>query len=304
MRIERAAPLVGLLLTGACELREVTVAEPEEVLIAEVILQAGARVQTAYLHTTATGGGSTRVLDAQVTVIDEATGSELRLEAGADSLCIQSSGVEPTPGVGTCYSARVAQDAVRTGARYRLEVQLPDGRRLSGVTTVPQSFEIVRPAEPCALAPNTSIELRWTRSAGAWVYLVEASFFGLIDALRQAGVEVPSREDPLDLLGLSIGAEDTTMVFPAGIGLFSRADQTLHPLLLAMRDGLPAGVRADVAVVAVDRNYVNWIRGGSFNPSGAVRVPSLSGNGTGVFGSLVVRRTGILTTAGGPPPCR
>jgi hypothetical protein len=42
---------------------------------------------------------------------------------------------------------------------------------------------------------------------------------------------------------------------------------------------------------------VNWVRGGSFNPSGTVRVPSISGGGTGVFGSLVTR-TVRLHTAG------
>jgi hypothetical protein len=99
--------------------------------------------------------------------------------------------------------------------------------------------------------------------------------------------------EPLDLLGLSIGAADTTSLFPADVGVFDRADELLHPVLVAIRDGLPAGVRATVVVAATDRNYVNWIRGGSFNPSGTVRVPSISGGGTGVFGALV-RRTRVL----------
>jgi hypothetical protein len=42
-----------------------------------------------------------------------------------------------------------------------------------------------------------------------------------------------------------------------------------------------------LTVAAVDRNYVNGVRGGSFNPSGRVRVSSVTGDGEGVFGSLV-----------------
>ena len=43
-------------------------------------------------------------------------------------------------------------------------------------------------------------------------------------------------------------------------------------------------------IAAADRNYVNWVRRGAFNPSGIVRVPSLHGDGTGVFGSVVRKR--------------
>jgi hypothetical protein len=50
-----------------------------------------------------------------------------------------------------------------------------------------------------------------------------------------------------------------------------------------------------VVVAAADRNYVNWVRGGNFNPSGLVRVPSVRGDGTGVFGSIVAK-TVVLTT--------
>jgi hypothetical protein len=42
-------------------------------------------------------------------------------------------------------------------------------------------------------------------------------------------------------------------------------------------------------ISATDRNYVNWVRGGNFNPSGVVRVPSVGGDGIGVFASTVTR---------------
>jgi hypothetical protein len=84
--------------------------------------------------------------------------------------------------------------------------------------------------------------------------------------------------------------------------VFSRfsLDQELSLLL---QKGMPLGTSADVTVAALDRNYVNWIRAGSFNPSGQVRVPSLRGDGTGVLG-VALRRAfrvdGVLPGTGFP----
>ena len=66
-----------------------------------------------------------------------------------------------------------------------------------------------------------------------------------------------------------------------------------------------AGVTAEVSITAVDGNYVNWARGGNFNPSGQVRVPSLSGDGTGVFGTTVGRSFDVLVSneSSGLPAC-
>ncbi|MGD8276708.1 MAG: hypothetical protein PVH00_01725, partial [Gemmatimonadota bacterium] len=171
-------------------------------------------------------------------------------------------------------------------ATYSLAITLGDGRRLEGRTTVPSPFEVVNPAATrCAVPVDSTLELIWRSSPGAWVYVVETSLAGIRTALEPDGIDVP--HDPLRLFGLSITAEDTTIVFPTEFGLFDRADAELGPVLLRIRDGLPPGVLADVVVSAADRNYVNWVRGGNFNPSGMIRIPSVSGDGTGVFGSLV-----------------
>ena len=104
-------------------------------------------------------------------------------------------------------------------------------------------------------------------------------------------------EDPLYLFGLAIAARDTTIVFPGEFGVFSRADLDFEVSTL-LQKGLPAGVGATVSVGAVDRNWVNWARGGNFNPSGVVRVPSVRGDGTGVFGAGVIRTFGVLAGTG------
>ncbi len=122
------------------------------------------------------------------------------------------------------------------------------------------------------------------------------------DALEPEGIEV--EEDPLDLVGLSISASDTTIVFPTEFGVFERFDLD-RDLALLLQQGLPRGISVGIVVGAVDRNFVNWVRGGDFNPSGQVRIPSLQGDGTGVLGS-VVRRTIRMETGTGLaiPPCR
>jgi len=58
-------------------------------------------------------------------------------------------------------------------------------------------------------------------------------------------------------------------------------------------------------VAAADRNYVNAVRGGGFNPSGPVRVSSVVGDGIGTFGSLVPLRLFVVVGTGGEevPPC-
>jgi hypothetical protein len=172
-----------------------------------------------------------------------------------------------------------------------------------GSTTVPGDFAIVRPASStCALPADTAIDVTWKPSGGAWVYIIESNLRGIRSALAERNVTLG--DDPLRLIGLAISNNDTTIAFPREFGLFDRADPDLSDALLAISKGLPPNVIADVVVAAADRNYVNWVRGGNFNPSGLVRVPSIRGAGTGVFSSIVPRSRQIRTrTNEGRPPC-
>jgi hypothetical protein len=297
--VRRFAAGCMLLLCG-CSVGEITVAMPDDIIVAEVVLREGFLVQTAYLHRTTSDYGNARVFDAHVRVLEQGTGRSMAFEAASDSLCLLGVADRLLANRGTCYVARGSSDMVRPGTRYHLEVTIPDGRRITGSTVVPSAFDVRRPdisftappgVQACRLPPGSTLDLVWTPSAGAWAYLAEARLFGVIAALRAAGVEVPDREaDQVRLLGVAVGAADTTISFPGAFGLFDRFDEDVHPILVAIREGLPAEVRAEVAIAAADRNYVNWVRGGNFNPSGVVRIPSVAGDGTGVFGSLVMRR--------------
>ena len=301
-----ARALVLVLLTvalSACELNEITIATADDVVVAEIVLRADAPIQTAYLHRTSTDRANAQVLDAHIVVTEEGTTSSFEFRMDADSLCLDNQPPPTGPNTGTCYVARGDASMVRSGRRYELNIHLDDGRELTGITSVPHRFALNNPPWPaCRLPSNTLIEMQWTPAVGTAIYIVSTRFFGLKQALRDRGV--PSiGNDPVELVGLSVTAADTTLSFPDELGLFNRFDEELHAVLLAIRSGLPPGVRAVGVVAAADRNYVNWVRGGTFNPSGVVRIPSIQGDGYGVFGSMTVEDFEIRTFPGTLPSC-
>ena len=175
---------------------------------------------------------------------------------------------------------------------------------MTGTTRVPGNFSFRRPATTtCSLAADTKLDLGWSPSENAWVYVAETELSGIQQALARRDIFV--RDEPLRLLGLAISRADTALVFPTEFGIFERGDDETGPVLAAIQNGLPSGVSARIQLAAADRNYVNWARGGNFNPSGQVRVASLRGDGTGVFGAAVVRNFSVIasSTPVGEPDC-
>ena len=296
------------LSLAACEIQEITLAESADVVVAEVYLSAdvSGAYATAWIHRTlgdADGAGETP--SAEVFLRAEFRASTVRLRTAEASLC---AGDElPEDFRGSCYFAGPLESRYfGPGALVEAIIRLPGGGRLTGQTRVPGDYELVSPRfgrrRMCSLGPAERFEVEWTRAEGAWAYISETQIINLTAALEDTDVEVT--EDPLLLVGLSISETDTTIVFPSEFGLFDRA--TLgRDLALILQDGLPFGTQAEVVVAAADRNYVNWVRRGVFNPSGIVRIPSLHGDGTGVFGSVVRQRftvdAGLQIPA--PAPC-
>jgi hypothetical protein len=290
------AALVALLTVAAagCELAEVTAAPGEDVVVVEATLRADHDVQTLLVHrSTREGEISNEVPGARV-VVRTPEGREIVFEevgTRRGDLCIPEvdSGVTTLPGsaaaMATCYRSPVSAGAwVRPGGTYDLHVTTADGRRLRGRTTVPGAFALRSPAAPltrgrrvCALPPGTLLPLAWSRSAGAWSYVTD---------MQVVGISFPGVPSALQLTGLSISEADTTLIVPSNVGVFERASYP-QDFLRLLQQGFPEGVSVRLTVAAVDRNYVNGVRGGSFNPSGRVRVSSVTGDGEGVFGSLV-----------------
>lgn len=296
-RSMRAFPVGLAMLLAGCELDEVALAPPEDLLVAEVYLRVGddGSEALAFLHTTLGTGGSQTVPGAQVRLTLPG-GSVVVLEAAAVTDCLE--GEETIEGVeGSCYTAGGAVFAgLSSGDLVTAELVAPDGRSLEGATTIPGAFALLRPAaaDSCSIPPGESFEVLWSSSDRAWAYAAETLIWGLPAALAPVGIEV--EDDPLYLLGVSVSEQDTTVVFPTEIGVFDRFELD-RDLALALSEGLPAGTFADVTIGALDRNYVNWVRGGTFNPSGLVRVPSLRGDGTGVIGSVVRRSFRVVTSS-------
>jgi hypothetical protein len=282
--------LAGLLLLAGCELAEVTTAQAEDLVVAEVYLRIDDEGADglALLHRTGEpgmpipgAGVRVRRPGGEWTTFTE--GVDIRCRAGA-----LPGGLAPA-----CFLLPRHQAAriLEPGARVEVEVFWTGGG-LSGATTFPGEFELRVPASAparCRLPPDARFVLEWTRAAGAWAYVPEA----LLTGLDQALPTIPVGTEPFTLQGLAISEADTTVIFPTGFGLFDRFTDR-REVLLAIKDGLPDGVTADVVVTALDRNAANWVRGGAFNPSGLVRIPSLFGDGTGVAASVVNRTVSIV----------
>ncbi len=293
--------------TSACEIEEVTLAGSADVVVAEVYLASdvGGVYGIAWIHRTLGNTGSTQEVPFADVFVRAASGaSTARLRPAEAKTC---AGDELPEGFrGSCYFAGPLEPRYfGPGSLVEAIIRLPDGGRITGQTRVPGDYELIRPRtgrrRMCSLEASQRLNVEWTRAQGAWAYVSETQITNLTAALQDAGIEV--EQDPLLLVGLSVSEMDTTIVFPSEFGLFDRANLG-RDLALVLQEGLPFGTQAEVVIAAADRNYVNWVRRGAFNPSGIVRVPSLHGDGTGVFGSVVRQRftvdAGLEVPAPGP----
>lgn len=304
------AAVAGSLFLPGCELAEITTASGEDLLVVEAVLRAGEPRQHILLHRSLAGGVVREEPDARVAVRTP-DGGEVRFAERPLGDCAGGLGSEELDSLeisveATCYATRPGELEVVPGERYQLRVETREGEALRGETRVPGGFRFLRPDVPlvsasCSLPPGTSIPVVWSSADGAWSYLVGVQIFGLRRALQPAGIAAP---DVLELTGVAISESDTTVVVPAELGLFERFDSN-QELLRVLQAGFPPGVSAELVVAAADRNFVNGVRGGGFNPSGNVRISSVVGDGVGVFGSLVPRRLFIVVGRGAaaPPEC-
>jgi hypothetical protein len=300
--LRTAACALALLATG-CELTEIVTPEGRDLLVVEGVLRAGNVRQNLLLHRSIVGSIVRGEPGARVVIVTpqgEVTLEESPLELCAENLA--SLLEQELEVLATCYSGQLH---VRPGESYELHVTTSDGLSVRGRTTVPGSFAFRQPGIPhaatCRLPPGVNMPVVWSPSEGAWAYISTLAMSGIKQAF--AGLEVP---DYLELTGVSVSQSDTSIILPRNFGLFDRFDAGVDQTVLrALQDGFPPGIRAEVIVAATDRNYVNAVRGGNFNPSGAVRVSSVVGDGVGVFGSVVVRRFGVDVAATGAmlPPC-
>jgi hypothetical protein len=309
MRPRIALVAATALLASACELQESTIAEAEPFVVVEAFLEVGSNDVRVALHGSA---GAEELADAGAIVDLIGADSEIRLVRVNPLQCMAFGyGIDPQnfPGGLACYRTPLAY-VIQPDALYQLSVVLADGRRLDGATRTPDVVELTSVTgesdeAPCFLEPWTQLELTWNSVEGAAAYILDLRATGIREALEQEGIEADVA-DPLILRGVAIGDQDTTIVLPSEFGVFDRFN--LDPQLnLALQRGVPPGVEIEMVVAAVDQNFVDWVRGGDFNPSGLIRSPSLFGDaGTGVIASMSTDAL-YATTYDSPPqpaPCQ
>lgn len=285
----------GAALLSACTIADVTVAPGEDRLVVEGVLRTDARTQFILLHRAVQSGVAEGERGAEVVVTRD---DGVQVPFAETPLACYSidpgylSSDTPIDIQGTCYaSPNSAGRWVNPGQTYELTVRTTRGEEARGRTTVPGGFTLRgvpvsrfndQPPIPCTLAPATPLPLTWTQAAGAWGYIAPLRISGL----RAVLPDTFNAPDPLELVGVSVSSADTSLVLPAEFGVFDRFRYNQN-LLRLLQTGLPSGTDARVVVAAADRNYINGVRGGAFNPSGPVRISSIVGDGVGVFGSLV-----------------
>jgi hypothetical protein len=294
---------VASVLLGACSLEKVTIAPGDDLLVVEAVLRTDRTDQVVLLHRTLSGTEDPGEPGATVTLEREG-GEALVLKQAEQSACLSVDPVyvreDSLVVAGTCYTtagSRILPPGVKPppivvpGATYRLEVRTARGERAVGRTRVPGAYELRGPLlseagiSSCVLPPDRNFTVTWTQADSAWSYLARMEITNLPAALRARGQNL-SVPDPFELLGLSVSQSDTTVVLPREFGVFDRFTGDTD-FLKQLQVGLPTGVGVKVIVAAADRNYVNGVRGGRFNPSGQARISSIAGDGIGVFGSLV-----------------
>lgn len=291
---------------ASCELAQITIEAPRPLVVAEIYLRVQPSGPDAFALLHQSGPDNLPLGDAVVQVRPVGDDEPWRILPDAPlGACLD--GAVPPEFDGWCFRLEVGNAFfLEPGGTYEAQVLLPNGGELAGRVTLPGDFALTSPAAEvtrCHLPPGRLLPVAWTRASGARAYVPEAEVFGLEAALEPRGITVPT--DPVILQGLSISEEDTDIVFPPQFGIFNRFSSD-RDVLLAIQQGLPAGppVAGRIVVSAQGRNSVNWNRGGNFNPSGAVRVPSLFGDGTGVVAG-VVNREFTFTTVPEPglPAC-
>ncbi len=304
MSASRVALLAAAFFFTGCELTSTSITEPDDALLIEAFVGIGVRGNVGPFASGAEGWvfvhgvlgaqqAQTGPPDVLITMTSENGASTVLPEQPIDRCVVSET---PPNDPGRCYAAPLHTE-VQPGTSVTLRIETNDGRVITGSTSIPRDFQMVTPVaagHTCQLDPGTRMEISWTSSPGAWAYPSESRFDGLADQLALQDPDFAELADPLTVFGLAISDSDTTISYPNEFGVFDRFDDDLlSSALVAIQNGVPDGVRSLVTISAADRNWVNWERGGNFNPSGPVRVPSVSGDGFGVFGSMVLKTIGI-----------
>ena len=225
-----------------------------------------------------------RVREASVRIAGE-SGRTLHLEELPDTAetCGAASGATT---VGTCYAASAPSAYFEPLEELSLRIDTPEGTQLRGSSLIPGLFvpsALTMEGGRCRVDPETSYRIDWSFIGGAWAYIAEAEFAGLRRNLWDS-------PEPLYLtvawMAVHQSSSLASMEFPRKL-VEGDVPWEARKAARRLETGLPWGVTARLAVAAIDRNWANWIRPGQVNVAGQIPVPSVFGDGTGMFGTAV-----------------
>jgi hypothetical protein len=197
----------------------------------------------------------------------------IRAWVGRDTAAV--TGGVPFPAVTTIYDLDVGAAGLIPGGTYQLRVVVPDGRTVTGRTTIPNAVPSTTTA-PTQTIDRTrdTVSLQWPRVAGARSYEVFVR--------SSAGT-------------YSLFAGDTSVALPG-----TAQDVNAVNWCADVREGhvppeivcqaFVSGLTHQLAVIAVDENYFDYYRRPSDIFTGTGLVMHLDG-GIGVFGSVVTVAT-------------
>lgn len=301
----RRLALLPPLAFGACELAEVEIEPVPELVVAavSVVLTIDPldpnRIDTRAFALVAVSERETprEIPGASVTVVGE-SGRSLRLREVSNPLvtCVTQLEGElkglTRPPAGSCHVAAMPGAHFAPGERLSLTVELPDGGILRGESRMPGVFTptgLSLHAGRCRLDPDTGYQFNWAHSAGSWAYLAEARLVGLGDLWPH--------QESLFLDTTLRRNDEPQLAFPRDL-FFRFFDE--WELARVLHEGLPAGASAEIAIGALDRNWANWVRLGRIDLEGEVRIPSVFGDGTGMFGTAVRWKLEVESRAADP----
>ena len=184
-------------------------------------------------------------------------------------------GFVPFPAVTTIYDVDVGGGGLIPGGTYQLRVVAPDGRTVTGRTTIPNAVSSTAAAPTQSIDRNLdTVSLQWARVAAR-------------GAIRSSFVRPAST--------YSLFAADTSVALPgtaqdvSGPSLSACTDRE-QPTTQCVYVRVRERAHVQLAVIAVDENYFGYYHRTSDFFSATGLVMHLDG-GIGVFGSVVIVAT-------------
>jgi hypothetical protein len=251
--------LAAAALTACVE--TTSVSPDANTLVVHAVLDPGVQHQIIVVQTTTGALAAQRQVTGAVVTIATPDGRTLTAVERSDTAAVTAiaPGVLPFPRVTTIYDLDVGGAGLIPGRTYQLRVVAPDGRTVTGRTTIPGAVlsTTTAPTQTIDRSIDT-VSLQWSRVAGARSYQV----FILSTANAY-----------------SLFVADTSVVLPGTLQVLDNGEDVFERRL-----------SHQLTVSAVDENYFDYYHRTSDFLNARGLVMHLDG-GIGVFGSVVTVAT-------------